>query len=142
MENEELKLNPSEEENVTVANEEAVKQNDFASFDDEAEQLKEQQERDAQIEADSKLPPDPEAILEVRHLKKHFVLKKTMMGKALSTLKAVDDVSFKVKPGETLGIVGESGCGKTTMGRAILNLHQPTAGQILFEGTDIAGYTP
>jgi peptide/nickel transport system ATP-binding protein len=142
MENEELKLNPSEEENVTVANEEAVKQNDFASFDDEAEQLKEQQERDAQIEADSKLPPDPEAILEVRHLKKHFVLKKTMMGKALSTLKAVDDVSFKVKPGETLGIVGESGCGKTTMGRAILKLHQPTAGQIFFEGTDIAGYTP
>ena len=142
MENEELKLNPSEEENVTVANEEAVKQGEFASFDDEAEQLKEQQERDAQIQADSKLPPDPEAILEVRHLKKHFVLKKTMMGKPLSTLKAVDDVSFKVKPGETLGIVGESGCGKTTMGRAILKLHQPSAGQIFFEGTDIAGYTP
>ena len=142
MENEELKLNPSEEENVTVANEEAVKQSEFASFDDEAEQLKEQQERDAQIQADSKLPPDPEAILEVRHLKKHFVLKKTMMGKPLSTLKAVDDVSFKVKPGETLGIVGESGCGKTTMGRAILKLHQPSAGQIFFEGTDIAGYTP
>ncbi|MCD8205434.1 MAG: ATP-binding cassette domain-containing protein [Clostridia bacterium] len=63
-----------------------------------------------------------------------------MMGKPLSTLKAVDDVSFKVYPGETLGIVGESGCGKTTMGRAILKLHQPTAGQVFFDGTDIAGY--
>ena len=88
------------------------------------------------------LPPDPEALLEVRNLKKHFVLKKTLMGKPITTLKAVDDVSFTVKPGETLGIVGESGCGKTTMGRAILKLHQPTAGQVFFEGVDIAGYTP
>ena len=63
------------------------------------------------------------------------------MGKPLSTLKAVDDVSFKVYPGETLGIVGESGCGKTTMGRTILKLHQPTGGQVFFEGVDIAGYT-
>ena len=115
---------------------------DFSNYDDEAEKLKEEQEREAQIEADKLLPPDPEAILEVRHLKKHFVLKKTLMGKPLSTLKAVDDVSFKIKAGETLGIVGESGCGKTTMGRAILKLHQPTAGQIFFEGVDIAGYTP
>ncbi|MBQ9081775.1 MAG: ATP-binding cassette domain-containing protein [Clostridia bacterium] len=81
-------------------------------------------------------------MLEVRHLKKHFVLKKTITGKTLSTLKAVDDVSFKIKPGETLGIVGESGCGKTTMGRTILKLHQPTAGQVFFEGKDIAGYKP
>ncbi len=93
-----------------------------------------------QIEANKLLPPDPDAILEVRHLSKHFVLKKTLTGKPLSTLKAVDDVSFMVKPGETLGIVGESGCGKTTMGRAILKLHQPTAGQVFFEGQDIAGY--
>ena len=114
---------------------------DFSGFDDEAEKLKEEAEREAQIEADKQLPPDPDAILEVRHLKKHFVLKKTMLGKPLSTLKAVDDVSFKIKAGETLGIVGESGCGKTTMGRAILKLHQPTAGQVFFEGVDIAGYT-
>ncbi len=111
-------------------------------FDDEAERAKEELARNAQIEADNLLPPDPEAILEVRHLKKHFVLKKTITGKPLSTLKAVDDVSFKIKPGETLGIVGESGCGKTTMGRAILKLHQPTAGQIFFEGKDISGYKP
>ena len=93
-----------------------------------------------QMEEDKLLPPDPEAILEVRHLSKHFVLKKTLMGKPISTLNAVDDVSFTVKPGETLGIVGESGCGKTTMGRAILKLHQPTSGQVFFDGKDIAGY--
>ncbi len=88
------------------------------------------------------MPPDPEAILEVRHLKKFFVLKKTLTGKPLSTLKAVDDVSFKVKPGETLGIVGESGCGKTTMGRTILKLYQPTDGQVFFHGEDVSKYSP
>ena len=114
----------------------------FVGFDDQAEREREEAVRAAQTEKDALLPPDPEAILEVRHLKKHFVLKKTLMGKPLSTLKAVDDVSIKIKPGETIGIVGESGCGKTTMGRTILKLHQPTAGQIFFEGKDIAGYTP
>ena len=83
-----------------------------------------------------------DVILEVRNLKKYFVLKKTLMGKPISTLKAVDDVSFVIKEGETLGIVGESGCGKTTMGRTVLKLHQPTAGQIIFEGKDITNYTP
>ena len=126
MENEELKLNPLEEsaveettveEAVAEKTETVVKANDFTNFDDEAEKLKEEEARAAQVEADKLLPPDPDAILEVRHLKKHFVLKKTMMGKPLSTLKAVDDVSFKIKAGETLGIVGESGCGKTTIGK-------------------------
>jgi len=135
MENEEMFVNPSETEY-------AVNSTDFEGFDDEAERLREEEARNAQIEADKLLPPDPDAILEVRHLKKYFVLKKTLMGKPISTLKAVDDVSFKVKAGETLGIVGESGCGKTTTGRAILKLHQPTSGQIFFEGVDIAGYTP
>ena len=92
--------------------------------------------------AEENLPPDPDAILEVRNLKKHFVLKKTLLGKPLSTLKAVDDISFVIKEGETLGIVGESGCGKTTMGRTILKLHQPTSGQIFFNGVDISKYTP
>ena len=113
---------------------------EFAGFDDLAEAEKEKAARDEKIAADALLPPDENAILEVRHLKKYFVLKKTLMGKPLSTLKAVDDVSFKIMPGETLGIVGESGCGKTTMGRTVLKLHQPTAGQIFFKGTDIAGY--
>ena len=115
---------------------------DFSSFDDQAERMKEEQAKTAQAKLDRQLPPDPESILEVRHLKKYFTLKKTLFGKPLSQLKAVDDVSFKIKPGETLGIVGESGCGKTTMGRTVLKLHQPTSGQIFFEGQDIAGYKP
>ena len=114
----------------------------FNGYDDEAEAAKEQLERDEKSEADKLLPPDPEAILEVRHLKKFFVLKKTLTGKPLSKLKAVDDVSFKVKPGETLGIVCESGCGKTTMGRTILKLYQPTDGQVFFHGEDVSKYSP
>lgn len=71
-----------------------------------------------------------ENILEVRHLKKYF---KTAHG----VLHAVDDVNFTVKRGETLGLVGESGCGKSTIGRLILGLHQATSGEILFDGKDI-----
>ncbi len=127
----------TKENNTTVPETEA-----FAGYDDEVERAKEEAARQAKIDADKELPPDPEAILEVRHLKKYFTLKKTLLGKPLSSLKAVDDVSIKIKPGETLGIVGESGCGKTTMGRTVLKLHQPTDGQIFFEGVDIAKYTP
>ena len=83
---------------------------------------------------------DPEVILEVRNLRKTFPLKKTLTGKVTQELIAVDDVSFSLKAGETLGIVGESGCGKTTLGRAILKLHQPTSGRIIFEGQDITDY--
>ena len=138
MENEEKKVNSPEAESVA----QAQPAQNFANYDDEAQKAKEDAVKKAQIEADKLLPPDPKAILEVRHLKKHFVLKKTMMGKPISTLKAVDDVSFKIMPGETLGIVGESGCGKTTMGRTILKLYKPTEGQIFFEGNDIAAYKP
>ncbi len=80
---------------------------------------------------------DPNAILEVRHLRKCFPIKKTFTGKVTQELIAVDDVSFKLMPGETLGIVGESGCGKTTLGRTILKLHESNGGQIIFEGKDI-----
>ena len=142
MEQENVVETPVVEEETVVATPEVSVDNPFASFDDAAQKEKEEQEKQAQMEADALLPPDPDAILEVRHLKKHFVLKKTLMGKPISTLKAVDDVSFKIKAGETLGIVGESGCGKTTMGRAVLKLHQPSGGQVFFEGTDIAGFTP
>ena len=71
-----------------------------------------------------------ENILEVKHLKKYF---KTARG----TLQAVDDVSFTIEKGKTLGIVGESGCGKSTTGRAILRLLEPTDGQVIFNGQDI-----
>lgn len=114
----------------------------FGNFDDEEEQRKEQAERDRKAAADQELPPDPEALLEVRHLKKYFVLGKTLTGKPTQWLRAVDDVSFKLKAGETLGIVGESGCGKTTLGRTILKLYQPTSGQVFFKQQNIAGYKP
>ncbi len=80
---------------------------------------------------------DPNAILEIRNLRKCFPIKKTFTGKVTQELIAVDDVSFKLMPGETLGIVGESGCGKTTLGRTILKLHESNGGQIIFEGQDI-----
>ena len=80
---------------------------------------------------------DSNAILEVKNLRKCFPLKKTLTGKVTQELIAVDDVSFKLMPGETLGIVGESGCGKTTLGRTILKLHESSGGQIIFEGKDI-----
>ena len=115
---------------------------DFSNFDDLAEQAKEEALKNEAYEKDKTLPPDPNALLEVRHIKKYFVLKKTLLGKPITELKAVDDVSFKVYPGETLGIVGESGCGKTTMGRTILKLYNPTSGQIFFEGRDIANLKP
>ena len=72
-------------------------------------------------------------ILRVEHLKKYFTTPK-------GTLHAVDDVNFSIRTGETLGVVGESGCGKSTMGRAILRLHEPTSGKVYFEGRDILGY--
>ena len=83
---------------------------------------------------------DSEAILEVQNLRKCFPIKKTITGKVTQELIAVDNVSFSLKAGETLGIVGESGCGKTTLGRSILKLHQPTSGRIIFEGNDITDY--
>lgn len=78
-----------------------------------------------------------EPILEVKNLKTYFPINKSFFGKATSFVKAVDDVSFKVYPGETLGLVGESGCGKTTLGRTILKLIEPTEGQIIYNGKDI-----
>ena len=76
-------------------------------------------------------------LLEVRNLRKAFPIKKSMTGKVQQELIAVDDVSFQLYPGETLGIVGESGCGKTTMGRTILKLHPSSGSQIIYDGKDI-----
>ena len=109
-------------------------------YDDEAIAAKEAEEKNARIVADANKPFDAEALLEVRHLCKKFPIKKNLLGKVQKELVAVDDVSFMLKPGETLGIVGESGCGKTTMGRTVLKLHQPSGGQIIFNGEDITKY--
>lgn len=76
-------------------------------------------------------------ILQVSNLSKHFPIKKGFFGKPKEFVKAVDDVSFNVYPGETLGLVGESGCGKTTLGRLILRLIEPTSGNIIFDEEDI-----
>jgi oligopeptide transport system ATP-binding protein len=80
---------------------------------------------------------EPPALLEVRNLRVHFPVQHSLLGRARETLKAVDDVSFIIRPGETLGLVGESGCGKTTLGRAIMRLIEPTAGSVWFEGEDL-----
>ncbi len=77
-------------------------------------------------------------VMTVRDLKVWFPLKKSMFGRVTDWVKAVDGISFDVWPGQTLGLVGESGCGKTTTGRAILRLIEPTAGQVTFQGRDLA----
>ncbi|ACF14024.1 oligopeptide/dipeptide ABC transporter, ATPase subunit [Chloroherpeton thalassium ATCC 35110] len=78
-----------------------------------------------------------EFLLQVEGLKKWFPIKKGFFSQTVGHVKAVDDVNFKIRSGETLGLVGESGCGKTTTGRSILRLIEPTAGTVLFEGKDV-----
>ncbi|MCL2703210.1 MAG: ATP-binding cassette domain-containing protein [Defluviitaleaceae bacterium] len=78
-----------------------------------------------------------EYLLEVRNLKKHFPIKKGALRRVVGHVKAVDDISFKIKKGKTLGLVGESGCGKTTAGRTILKLHDPTSGETIFNGENV-----
>ena len=77
-------------------------------------------------------------ILEVKGLKKYFPIQKGLMRRTVGYVKAVDDVNFFVREGETLGLVGESGCGKSTAGRSIIRLYEPTAGQVLFKSRTLA----
>ena len=79
-----------------------------------------------------------EILLEVKNLKMYFENRKGLLGKQIEYVKAVDDVSFQIHKGETIGLVGESGCGKSTTGYSIMRLYKPTAGQILFKGVDLA----
>ncbi|MBP2241164.1 oligopeptide/dipeptide ABC transporter ATP-binding protein [Cytobacillus eiseniae] len=81
---------------------------------------------------------DSDYILEVNDLKKHFPIKAGFLQKTVGSIKAVDGLSFKVKKGETIGLVGESGCGKSTAGRTLIRLYEPTSGEIIFKGRNIS----
>jgi peptide/nickel transport system ATP-binding protein len=81
-----------------------------------------------------------EPLLQIKNLKTYFPIRNGFFGGITDYVKAVDDISFDVYPGETLGLVGESGCGKTTTGRTILRLNEPTAGQMIYKGKDIAAF--
>jgi len=83
-----------------------------------------------------------EPLLQIKNLKTYFPISSGLFGKTKDYVKAVDDVSFDVYPGETLGLVGESGCGKTTLGRSVLRLIEPTEGEVIFNGQNIINYAP
>lgn len=83
------------------------------------------------------IEPGREVLLEVKNLKKYFPIKSGIFSQAKSVVKAIDDVSFKIKRGTTMGLVGESGCGKTTVGKTILKLIDKTDGEVLFDGVAI-----
>src|SRR3954447_12832642 len=95
------------------------------------------------VEVDRRTQPLPsqdgsEALLSVRNLVMHFPLTQgIIIQRKVGAVQAVDGVSFSVKKGETLGLVGESGCGKSTTGRAILQLYKPTSGEVVFDGKDL-----
>jgi len=86
-------------------------------------------------------PPAGNTLMKIKDLKVWYPSRKSFLGKPLAYTKAVDDISFEIQKGETLGLVGESGCGKTTLGRTLLRLIEPTEGSILFEGRDLSTYT-
>src|SRR6058998_487103 len=87
-------------------------------------------------------PASTETVLSVENLKMHFPVKGSgVIRRTVGHVKAVDGVSFQVAKGSALGLVGESGCGKSTTGRMVTRLYKPTEGKIDFEGTDIANYT-
>jgi peptide/nickel transport system ATP-binding protein len=83
-------------------------------------------------------PRQDEAILDAKDLKMYFPVTRGLLRRKVADVKAVDGVTFNIKRGETLGLVGESGCGKTTIGRCVLGLYKPTSGRIFFEGKDIS----
>ncbi len=85
-------------------------------------------------------PESPEILLEARNIVKHFPIRGGVFMKQVGAVRAVDDVSLAIRKGETVGLVGESGCGKTTFGRVILRLEEPTAGALFFEGENLLAF--
>src|SRR3954447_165173 len=79
-------------------------------------------------------------LVDVRNLRTYFPIRRGVFSRTVGHVKAVDDVSFTLRPGQTLGLVGESGCGKTTVGRTILRLTPRTSGQVLYRGEDFFAY--
>jgi peptide/nickel transport system ATP-binding protein len=86
---------------------------------------------------ENSMEASPDNLLKINNLKMYFPVTRGIFRRKVGDVKAVDDVSFDIKKGETVGLVGESGCGKTTVGRCILRIYHPTAGQIIFNGQDI-----
>ena len=90
------------------------------------------------VETGNGTVPDDDILIQVNNLKMYFPVTSGMLfQRTVANVKAVDDISFSIRRGETLGLVGESGCGKTTTGRCILQLYKPTEGQVVFEGQDL-----
>ena len=83
-----------------------------------------------------------EVLVDVQHLRKYFTVETNFFGKPTSILKAVDDVSFQIHKGEAFGLVGESGCGKSTIGKMLVDLYTPTSGKIFFNGTELTDLSP
>ena len=81
-------------------------------------------------------------VLELKNLKKHFISSNGVFSRNKTTVKAVDGIDLTVNSGETVGLVGESGCGKTTVGRTVLKLYEPTSGSIIFDGEEITNFSP
>ncbi|TET49779.1 MAG: ATP-binding cassette domain-containing protein [Anaerolineales bacterium] len=78
------------------------------------------------------------SLVQIRGLKKYFPIRRGVFQRHVGDIRAVDDVSFEIRKGETLGLVGETGCGKTTIGRTLIRLYKPTAGEVIFDGQDMA----
>ncbi|MCB0387161.1 MAG: ABC transporter ATP-binding protein, partial [Bdellovibrionales bacterium] len=124
---------------------------DFMKVDDQGtieeieQSVTEATEKEIQTDAERKQDHEEmyakEPVLQIKNLKTYFPLKKNFFGKVTEEVKAVDDVTFDVYPGETLGLVGESGCGKTTLGRTVLRLVDPTDGEVIFKGKPLHSMT-